>query len=200
MRAAARVGAAVRPAMPPPTMATGVVPGAPGGRWRAQAATPRPAMAETNCRRVSAGRSRGTSWDREDGALAPSDWRRARLMSARMSGLRAIDRTRVCHASAGGFVVREANGFVATLLLWCVDSDPREGAMSRRGRVLGGRYLVLSLLVLALAAVATPTRAQQPPIKIGVAGDLSGAAASIGQAWADAIKMGTDEINASGGI
>jgi len=72
--------------------------------------------------------------------------------------------------------------------------------MSRRGRVLGGRYLVLSLLVLALAAVATPTRAQQPPIKIGVAGDLSGAAASIGQAWADAIKMGTDEINASGGI
>src|SRR5262249_8374168 len=61
-------------------------------------------------------------------------------------------------------------------------------------------YLVLSLLVLALAAVATPTRAQQPPIKIGVAGDLSGAAASIGQAWADAIKMGADEINASGGI
>jgi len=72
--------------------------------------------------------------------------------------------------------------------------------MSRRGRVLGGRYLVLSLVVLALAAVATPITAQQPPIKIGVAGDLSGAAASIGQAWADAIKMGADEINASGGI
>jgi len=59
---------------------------------------------------------------------------------------------------------------------------------------------VLSVAVLLLAATATTTVAQQPPIKIGVAGDLSGAAASIGQAWADAIKMGADEINAAGGI
>ncbi len=63
-----------------------------------------------------------------------------------------------------------------------------------------GLLSVLSMAVLLLASMATPVAAQQPPIKIGVAGDLSGAAASIGQAWADAIKMGADEINAGGGI
>jgi branched-chain amino acid transport system substrate-binding protein len=63
-----------------------------------------------------------------------------------------------------------------------------------------GWWTVLSIVVVVLAAAATPAVAQQPPIKIGVAGDLSGAAASIGQAWADAIKMGADEINAAGGI
>ena len=63
-----------------------------------------------------------------------------------------------------------------------------------------GLLSVLSMAVLLLASMATPGAAQQPPIKIGVAGDLSGAAASIGQAWADAIKMGADEINAGGGI
>jgi branched-chain amino acid transport system substrate-binding protein len=56
------------------------------------------------------------------------------------------------------------------------------------------------MAALLLASMTTPGAAQQPPIKIGVAGDLSGAAASIGQAWADAIKMGADEINAGGGI
>jgi branched-chain amino acid transport system substrate-binding protein len=63
-----------------------------------------------------------------------------------------------------------------------------------------GWWTALAIAVLTLATVATSAVAQQPPIKIGVAGDLSGAAASIGQAWADAIKMGADEINASGGI
>jgi branched-chain amino acid transport system substrate-binding protein len=56
------------------------------------------------------------------------------------------------------------------------------------------------MMVLLLMSMATPVAAQQPPIKIGVAGDLSGAGASIGQAWANAIKMGADEINAGGGI
>jgi branched-chain amino acid transport system substrate-binding protein len=58
----------------------------------------------------------------------------------------------------------------------------------------------LSIVLLLLVSMATPGAAQQPPIKIGVVGGLSGAAASIGQAWADAIKMGADEINAGGGI
>jgi len=56
------------------------------------------------------------------------------------------------------------------------------------------------MVVLLVASMTTPVAAQQPPIKIGVVGGLSGAAASIGQAWADAIKMGADEINAGGGI
>jgi branched-chain amino acid transport system substrate-binding protein len=63
-----------------------------------------------------------------------------------------------------------------------------------------GWWTVLSIVVVVLAVAAMPAVAQQPPIKIGVAGDLSGAAASIGQAWADAIKLGADEINAAGGI
>jgi len=63
-----------------------------------------------------------------------------------------------------------------------------------------GWCTALSIAALLSASAATPARAQQPPIKIGVAGDLSGAAASIGQAWADALKMGADEINAAGGI
>ena len=58
----------------------------------------------------------------------------------------------------------------------------------------------LSIVLLLFVSMATPGAAQQPPIKIGVVGGLSGAAASIGQAWADAIKMGADEINAGGGI
>ena len=62
------------------------------------------------------------------------------------------------------------------------------------------RLTAFSIAILLLASTATPGAAQQPPIKIGVVGGLSGAAASIGQAWADAIKMGADEINAAGGI
>ena len=61
-------------------------------------------------------------------------------------------------------------------------------------------YTALSIVLLLFVSMATPGAAQQPPIKIGVVGGLSGAAASIGQAWADAIKMGADEINAGGGI
>ena len=60
------------------------------------------------------------------------------------------------------------------------------------------RWMVVSIAVLTVST--TPAVAQQAPIKIGVVGGLSGAAASIGQAWADAIKMGTDEINGAGGI
>jgi branched-chain amino acid transport system substrate-binding protein len=56
--------------------------------------------------------------------------------------------------------------------------------------------LIASLLLVAMVAPA----AAQAPIKIGVVGGLSGAAASIGQAWADAIKLGADEINVGGGI
>ena len=64
-----------------------------------------------------------------------------------------------------------------------------------------GRYsTALSTALLVLASMAMPAMAQQQPIKIGVAGDLSGAAASIGQAWADALKLGADEINTAGGI
>ena len=63
-----------------------------------------------------------------------------------------------------------------------------------------GWRAALSIVLLLFVSMATPGAAQQPPIKIGVVGGLSGAAASIGQAWADAIKMGADEINAGGGI
>ena len=63
-----------------------------------------------------------------------------------------------------------------------------------------GWCAALSMAALLSASTATPALGQQPPIKIGVAGDLSGAAASIGQAWADAVKMGADEINAGGGV
>jgi len=63
-----------------------------------------------------------------------------------------------------------------------------------------GWRAALSIALLLFVSMATPGAAQQPPIKIGVVGGLSGAAASIGQAWADAIKMGADEINAGGGI
>jgi len=64
----------------------------------------------------------------------------------------------------------------------------------------GGWCAVLLMASLLSMSMAAPATAQQPPIKIGLAGDLSGAAASIGQAWADALKMGADEINAAGGI
>ena len=64
----------------------------------------------------------------------------------------------------------------------------------------GGWCAALSIAVLLSVSTATPAMAQQQPIKIGVVGGLSGAAASIGQAWADALKLGADEINAGGGI
>ena len=66
--------------------------------------------------------------------------------------------------------------------------------------IRSGWRAALSIVLLLFVSMATPGAAQQPPIKIGVVGGLSGAAASIGQAWADAIKMGADEINAGGGI
>ena len=66
--------------------------------------------------------------------------------------------------------------------------------------IRSGWPAALSIVLLLFVSMATPGAAQQPPIKIGVVGGLSGAAASIGQAWADAIKMGADEINAGGGI
>jgi len=66
--------------------------------------------------------------------------------------------------------------------------------------IRSGWCTALSIAALLSMSTAMPVMAQQPPIKIGVAGDLSGAAASIGQAWADALKLGADEINASGGI
>src|SRR6266851_7850863 len=74
---------------------------------------------------------------------------------------------------------------------------PTGGRAMKRSR----RYATaLSTALLVLASMATPAMAQQQPIKIGVVGGLSGAAASIGQAWADALKMGADDINAAGGI
>ena len=96
---------------------------------------------------------------------------------------------------SGGEVCRAERVQTAGSSRWA-SSFRRGGRTMRRS----GWCAALSIAALLVASTAVPALGQQPPIKIGVAGDLSGAAASIGQAWADAIKMGADEINAGGGI
>lgn len=62
------------------------------------------------------------------------------------------------------------------------------------------KILVLCLLVAMISVVSLPGFAQEGPIRVGLITPLTGAVATYGQSVRNAVVMGIDSINASGGI
>ncbi|MBI2002716.1 MAG: ABC transporter substrate-binding protein, partial [candidate division NC10 bacterium] len=60
--------------------------------------------------------------------------------------------------------------------------------------------LVGSAVVAAVLLLAVPASSQQPPIKLAIVTELTGAISGPGTNWKDAILMAVDEMNAKGGI
>ncbi len=62
------------------------------------------------------------------------------------------------------------------------------------------KILVLCLLMVIMSVLAVPGLAQEEPIRVGLLTPLTGAVATYGQSVRNAVVMGIDSINASGGI
>ena len=60
--------------------------------------------------------------------------------------------------------------------------------------------MTLSIALVALAAGAGAPRAQQPPVKLGLAAAVSGGSAASGDAIKRGLQIAMDEINARGGV
>jgi branched-chain amino acid transport system substrate-binding protein len=60
--------------------------------------------------------------------------------------------------------------------------------------------ITLSIALVTLAAVAGAPRAQQPPVKLGLAAAVSGGSAASGDAIKRGLQIAMDEINAKGGV
>jgi branched-chain amino acid transport system substrate-binding protein len=60
--------------------------------------------------------------------------------------------------------------------------------------------ITLSIALVALAAVAGAPRAQQPPVKLGLAAAVSGGSAASGDAIKRGLQIAMDEVNARGGV
>jgi branched-chain amino acid transport system substrate-binding protein len=60
--------------------------------------------------------------------------------------------------------------------------------------------ITLSIALVALAAIADASRAQQPPVKLGLAAAVSGGSAASGDAIKRGLQIAMDEINARGGV
>jgi branched-chain amino acid transport system substrate-binding protein len=60
--------------------------------------------------------------------------------------------------------------------------------------------ITLSIALVALAAIAGASRAQQPPVKLGLAAAVSGGSAASGDAIKRGLQIAMDEINARGGV
>ncbi|MDR3515689.1 MAG: ABC transporter substrate-binding protein [Azospirillaceae bacterium] len=61
------------------------------------------------------------------------------------------------------------------------------------------KRLVVSTIILAALAAATPTRAADP-VKIGLSGPFTGGSSSMGVSMRDGVKLAVDEVNRAGGV
>ena len=67
--------------------------------------------------------------------------------------------------------------------------------MQRRLFIVG-----IGVAALTMAGVATPSFAQQEPIKIGVTGPFTGGSAAMGVSMRDGVRLAVDEVNKAGGV